>query len=66
VVFDPGVLTAFTSAAKEANLSQESAQKLIETMQPALAERQLEQVKALHQEWTNASTADKEFGGREA
>lgn len=61
--YDAGILEAFTGAAKEANLTQDAAQKLIEKMAPAIAARQDDQVKAMHQGWQNASSADKEFGG---
>jgi hypothetical protein len=61
--FDPGILETFSTAAKAANLTQDAAQKLIETMSPALAARQVEQVKAIHEEWRSASSTDKEFGG---
>jgi hypothetical protein len=61
--YDPGILDAFSSAAKEADLSQEAAQMLIEKMAPALAARQVGQVEAIHKEWLEASSADKEFGG---
>lgn len=61
--YDSTLLDAFSGAAKEADLTQDAAQKLIEKMAPAIAERQLDQVKAIHAEWTATSTADKEFGG---
>jgi hypothetical protein len=61
--YDSGVLDAFSAAAKEANLSQDAAQKLIETMAPAIAARQADQIQAVHKAWLDASTADKEFGG---
>ncbi|MGA9070078.1 MAG: hypothetical protein WB424_07480 [Terracidiphilus sp.] len=61
--FDPQVLESFSGAAKEAGLTQDAAQKLVEKMAPALAARQADQVKAIQTEWFNASTADKEFGG---
>ena len=61
--YDPGVLEAFSGAAKEAGLTQDAAQKLLGTLAPALAVRQADQVKAIHTEWLNASTTDKEFGG---
>ncbi len=61
--YDPSVLESFAAAAKEANLSQEAAQKLVEKMAPAIAARQDDQVKAIRKEWQDASTADKEFGG---
>lgn len=61
--YDSGILEAFSAAAKQANLTQDAAQKLIETMAPALAARQNDQVKAIQEEWRNASNSDKEFGG---
>jgi len=61
--YDPQVLEAFSGAAKEAALTQDAAQKLIDKMAPALAARQADQVQAVHKEWLDASTADKEFGG---
>lgn len=61
--YDSEILDAFTGAAKEANLSQDAAQKLIEKMAPAIAARQADQVQAIHKEWLDASTADTEFGG---
>jgi hypothetical protein len=61
--YDSQMLEAFSGAARAANLSQEAAQKLIETMAPAIAARQADQVQAVHKEWLSASSADKEFGG---
>lgn len=61
--FDTDVITSFSTAAKKANLSQDAAQTLLAEMAPALAQRQLEQVKAIHTEWTEQSKSDKEFGG---
>lgn len=61
--FDPKVLESFSEAMREANQTQESAQKILDKVAPALAERAEEHVKAVHQQWIEASTADKEFGG---
>ncbi len=61
--YDPEILESFLGAAKEAGLTQDAAQKLIEKMAPALAARQVDQLQAIHKEWQTASTADKEFGG---
>lgn len=61
--YDPGILESFSGAAKEANLPQDVAQKLIDTMVPALQARQADQLKAIHKEWQDASSVDKEFGG---
>jgi hypothetical protein len=61
--YDSEILDAFTGAAKEANLSQDAAQKLIGKMAPALAARQADQIKVIQDEWRTASAADAEFGG---
>jgi hypothetical protein len=61
--YDTEILDAFTGAAREANLTQDAAQKLIEKMAPAIAARQADQVQAVHKEWLDASSSDKEFGG---
>lgn len=61
--YDSAVLEPFSAAAKEAGLTQDAAQKLLEKMAPALVERQTEQVKAVQTAWAEASRSDKEFGG---
>lgn len=61
--FDPEVLETFSGAAKDAGLSQDAAQKVLEKMAPALVARQVDQVKAIHEEWRTAASSDAEFGG---
>lgn len=61
--YDPGILSSFEAAARDSNLTQEAAQKLLDTMSPKIAERQLEQVTAIRKGWVEESRADKEFGG---
>lgn len=61
--FDPEIVTTFSEVARELNLSQDAAQKLLDTMSPKMVERQMAQIEAVRTEWTNASRADKEFGG---
>lgn len=61
--YDSAVLEPFAAAAKEANLTQDAAQKLLDKMAPALAERQQSQVKAVQDGWLEAAKTDKEFGG---
>ena len=61
--YDSAVLDSFSAAAKQANLTQDAAQKLLESMAPALVERQAAQVKAVQDGWLESSRADKEFGG---
>jgi hypothetical protein len=62
-VYDPNILSAFEASAKEANLTQDAAQKLLDTMSPKIAERQTEQILAINKGWLDSSTSDKEFGG---
>lgn len=61
--YDPAVLDAFSGAAKEAGLTQDAAQKLIDKMAPAIAARQVDQVQAIQKEWQDTSSSDAEFGG---
>lgn len=61
--YDAGILTAFEAAARDSNLSQTAAQKLLDSMAPKIAERQMEQVVAIRKEWYESSKSDKEFGG---
>lgn len=60
---DPKGLEAFSEVAKELDLSQEAAQKVIDKMAPAMAARQAEAIEAVKTEWAEGSRADKEFGG---
>lgn len=61
--FDSEVVTTFSEVAKELNLSQEAAQRVLDTMSPKMQERQLAMIQAVQTQWTDASKADKEFGG---
>jgi len=61
--FDAEIIGNFSEVAKELNLTQDAAQKLVETMGPKIAERQLAQVEAIRNEWAQQSQVDKEFGG---
>jgi len=61
--FDPHLVDTFSAAAKEANLTQDAAQKLIEKMAPALAARQQEQIASIQNGWLESTKSDKEFGG---
>jgi hypothetical protein len=63
MTFDGTVIGAFSEAAKEAGLSQDAAQKVLDKMAPALAERQTAQLKAASDGWANDAKSDKEFGG---
>lgn len=61
--FDSQVIGAFSDVAKELNLSQDAAQKLLDKMAPTLQARQAEQISALKTSWAESATADKEYGG---
>ena len=61
--FDPKVLEAYTEVARELNLSNDNAQKLLDKVAPIMAERQQAQLDAIRSDWEQSSKADKEFGG---
>lgn len=61
--FDPKTIAAFSEVAKELNLSQESAQKVLDKMAPAMAEKQAAQIEQIRNEWEQSARSDKEFGG---
>lgn len=61
--FDPEVLGAFSDVARELNLSQESAQKVLDKVAPVLNQRQVARIEAARTEWAESAKADKEFGG---
>ena len=56
-------MTEFETAARELNLPQDAAQKLIDKMAPVMAKQQTAQLEQLRTDWASASTTDKEFGG---
>lgn len=61
--YDAETMNSFSEIAKELNLPQDSAQKLLDTMAPKIAERQMQQIAVIRTEWAQASQTDKEFGG---
>lgn len=61
--FDDAVMDAYSEAAKELNLSQDNAQKLLDKVAPVMQARQLERIEAVKAEWAESAKADKEFGG---
>jgi hypothetical protein len=62
VKFDDVVLSDLKTVAKELNLSQEAAQKIVD-LGAKLAQRQAEAASALRSEWVEKTKADKEIGG---
>lgn len=61
--FDDSVIAAYSDVAKELNLSQDAAQKVLDKVAPVILARQLERNAEAVQGWKAASSADKEFGG---
>lgn len=61
--YDDQVLGAYSEIAKELNLTQEGAQKLLDKVGPVMQQRQLERLEAVRAEWAETSKTDKEFGG---
>lgn len=61
--FDAEVINVFSEVAKELNLPQKAAQQMLDRVAPIIEARQVQQIEALRQEWTQTSMADKEFGG---
>lgn len=61
--FDPEVLKAYEGVARELGLSQEGAQKVLDTVAPKLQEQQQAAIEQTKAQWAEQSKADKEFGG---
>ena len=61
--FDDTVIGAFSEVAKELNLPQDAAQKVLDKMAPVIQARQAEQIQAVRVEWAETAKVDKEFGG---
>ena len=60
---DPEVVTAFGEVAKELDLPQEAAQKVLDKVAPVIQARQAEQVEKARIDWAEESKSDEEFGG---
>ena len=57
------MVDAFSSVAKDLNLTQEAAQKVLDTMAPVLAAQTATRIAALHDVWVQETQTDKEIGG---
>ena len=64
-VIDDVVGQAFKDIAKELDLSNAAAQKVVDKVGPVLAQRQQEQLQTARNMWGEQSQADKEFGGEQ-
>ena len=60
---DPEVLTAFGEVAKELNLPQEAAQKVLDKVAPVIQAKQAKVLEEVKAGWVSDSQADEEFGG---
>ena len=63
ITLDDSVVGAFSEVAKELNLTQDAAQKVLDKVAPVMAARQAEQLQSLRTAWADGAKADKEFGG---
>jgi len=63
IQMDAGSVEAFSEFARDAGLSQEAAQKMMDKMAPAMQARQAAALDAARSSWLESSKADKEFGG---
>lgn len=62
-MLDSTVMTEFAGIAKELNLTQDAAQKMVDKIAPVMAQRQAAQIETLKTEWRAQSEAHPEFGG---
>ena len=60
---DPEVVTAFGEVAKELDLPQDAAQKVLDKVAPVIQAKQAKVLEKVKTDWANDSQADKEFGG---
>ena len=60
---DPDVVTAFGDVAKELDLPQDAAQKVLDKMAPVIQAKQAKVLEQVRSDWANDSQSDSEFGG---
>lgn len=63
VEIDPAGVEAFSEFAKDAGLTQEAAQSLMNKLAPAMQARQAQVLETAKANWASEAKADKEFGG---
>jgi len=61
--FDSSFLKTYEETARELNMTNEAAQKMIDKLSPVLQQQTVERIEAIRSEWAEASKSDKEFGG---
>ena len=61
-LFDPGIIQEYSDVAKELNLTQDAAEKMLTTLAPKIEERQAaliaEQIATTQESWVSATKAD--------
>lgn len=62
--FDPGVIEAFSSAARELNLTQDQAQSILDKVAPVIQSQQESRIAQVQAEWLESARVDSEFGGQ--
>lgn len=62
-VLDAGLMTEFADAARELNLPQDAAQKMVDKMAPVMAKQQAAAVEAASTAWAEQASIDPEYGG---
>lgn len=61
--FDDAVIAQFSEVAKELDLPQDAAQKILDKVGPTILARQTEAIEAAKTQWADTTKADKEIGG---
>lgn len=59
------VIGAYSDVAKELDLSQEAAQKVLDKVAPVMAAQQADALRVMNADWLDATKSDKEFGGEQ-
>ena len=63
LVFDQNTIGAFSEIAKELDMPQEAAQKILDKVGPVMAKQQAEALEAASSKWADDVKGDKEIGG---
>jgi len=61
--FDPEVINSFSDIAKELDLPQDAAQKMIDKLAPKIQERQQQVIEQVRNDWAQQAQTDREYGG---
>lgn len=60
---DGAVVESFSELARELNLPQDAAQKVLDKMAPVIQAQQMDRIEAARTQWLEDAKLDKEFGG---